>query len=328
MVTGIFLVLLLVGMATGGFFLLDWIVTGEMVEVPNLYLKSESEAIELLVKQGLMPKLPVQERSSSYVKPGLVITQHPSAGAPVKKHRVISMIVSMGREKVFVPDFTSRDVSDIYGDMRSAGLETGQQSRVYHSTYDAGMIISQEPTSGRRFMYGKRINLLISLGQRPKEYIMPNFLGMDLDDVNQNIQDKSFQIPEDGIQFERSTDISKWSKVLKQHPSAGSRVLENEPIKITVGSSGLEMAKLRLLEVNFPVPRNVFRENLQLVIWDDVSSLFSEPSTQYLDVKYWQKQIDIVIPVFGNALVTLIETSDISESPAHPLLYSQYFPVE
>ncbi len=327
-ITGMFLALLLVGMATGGFFLLDWIVTGEMVLVPNLYGKPESEAIELLVKQGLMPKLPVEERTSSYVKPGLVISQHPAPDAPVKKHRYISMVISKGREKVFVPDFTNRDVSDIYGDMRSAGLETGQQARVYHPTYDAGIIISQEPSSGRRFMYGKRINLLISLGPRPKEYIMPNFLNMDLDYVNQNLQNKSFDIPEDGIEFERSTDITKWSKVLKQHPAAGSRVLQNERIKITVGSSGLEMAELRLIEINFPVPKNVYRENLQLVIRDDISSLFDEPSVIPLNIEYWQKQIDMAIPVFGNALVTLSAISDISQFPSQPMLYSQYFPTQ
>ncbi|MGC9328301.1 MAG: PASTA domain-containing protein, partial [Candidatus Hinthialibacter sp.] len=246
----------------------------------------------------------------------------------VKKGREITLVISKGRKEAFVPDFTNRKLAEIRSDLRSAGLEIGQKAAVYHPTLPADVVIAQDPVSGRRTLDNMRIHLLISLGPYAKGYVMPNLVGLDLNSVRRFIEDAPFDLPEEGIQYVKINNASKWDQVISQTPSAGSRIQENDHISITIGTSGIKTASLRMLNVNFPVPADLYRNDLVLVVWDDISNQFQHPGIFPVETNLWEETITQTIPVIGDAVVSLSLRNDDPEIPVYLPFYTQYFPAK
>ncbi len=325
-VTGLFIVLLVVGMSVGGFYLLEYLVKGEMVTVPNLYGKDESEAIKILAEHGLFFKISDEAQVRTDIEPGLVINMRPSPGQEVKKGREITLILSKGQQEEFVPDFTRRTLSDIRSELRSAGLEIGLKAMVHHPTLPADTIIAQDPITGRRVLQNRNVNLLVSLGPRSQSYVMPNLIGMDLDAVRKRMKNEKFDLREDDIRYEQTPNVNQWSRVMNQSPPPGSRMLANDHIRLTVGFSGIEVANLRTINVTFPVPEGVLSDRLILVIWDDVANQFDHPSIIPVQISYGENRISETVSVIGDATISLCQQNEDPDNPVHLTLYSQFFP--
>ncbi|MFB3785635.1 MAG: PASTA domain-containing protein [bacterium] len=254
--TFLFMVILFTGMAVGGFYLLDYLVSGSEVEVPNLYGKTKTECLEILAQNELLLNLPVEEYPSQDTPSGIVIEQRPNPGARVKKHRSISLVVSIGPEQLYIPELTGRSEGEIFPEVRSAGLEIGLRASVYHPKYPKGTIISQEPLPGNRIVQGNKINILVSLGPMPASYVMPALIGMDLSAARKRLEESSFSISTDNIKYKRISNDSLWYRVLSQDPSPGARVTEKEDIALVVGASGDEQPDMRMTETTSPPGSN------------------------------------------------------------------------
>ena len=95
----IFFTLLGIGMAVGGYLLLDYTITGEEVEVPMLYNKTKTQAMEILnAHELLLDTENIIEKETNEFPPGVVISQKPFPGFPVKKGRKIQITVSVRGE--------------------------------------------------------------------------------------------------------------------------------------------------------------------------------------------------------------------------------------
>lgn len=323
---GLFMALLAGGMTLGGFYLLEYLVTGELVTVPHLYGKDKTEAIEILLQNGFVPSWTEDTQFRSDIEAGLVVQQRPGPGEEVKKGRLITLTISRGPEKVFVPDFANRKVTEIRSDLRSAGLEFGLTALVYHPTLPPDTIIAQDPLSGQRTLQNKKVNLLVSQGPRVSAYVMPNLVGMDLETVRETIKNEPFDLSDDGIRYEQTPDIAKWFRVIGQVPSPGTRMMENDNIRLTVGSSGLEVTNLRIITVTFPIPSALYRDSLTISVWDDITSQTGTPAFYPVQPQLWEQTITQKIPVVGDALVSLCLENEYPEFPLNTSFYSQYFP--
>ncbi|HOJ61046.1 MAG TPA: PASTA domain-containing protein [bacterium] len=250
----LFMSLLFTGMAVGGFYLLDYLVSGTEVEVPNLYGKTKTECLEILAQHELLLALPVEEYPSPDTPSGVVIEQRPNPGARVKKHRSISLVVSVGPEQLYIPELTGRSEADIYPELRSAGLEIGQRASVYHPAYAKGTIIAQDPLPGNRIVHGKKIHILVSLGPWPVSYVMPALTGMDLTTARKRVQETALSLSSENIKYQPVLNESQWNRVLDQNPPPGTKVLENEDISVVVGSRPPAPTPIPILEIPMEAP--------------------------------------------------------------------------
>jgi len=321
----IFMSLLAAGMGIGGFLLLNYMVKGEEVTVPNLYGMTKSEAILVLAEYELMLNPDIEEITNVNAAVGIVIEQRPRPDAKVKKGRKISLGISSGPEQIYIPDVTKQPEETVLSDLRSAGLNTGNRAAVYHPSIPEGVIIAQDPLPGERIIQGKKVDLLVSLGPRVHAFVMPNLIGMDMRTARNRAGQEKFILDNDHVTKQQTADQSKWNRILEQRPLPGAKVMEGERITLTAGSSGESIGTLWMIDVSFPVPAFVERSQLCLLVWDDTSIAFDQPIRIPLDLKFWQQEINRTIPVFGDALVTLSQTDDSSPNvlPLHH--HFQYF---
>ena len=255
-ITFLFMGILFTGMALGGFYLLDYLVSGSEVEVPSLYGKTKTECLEILAQKELLLNLPIEEYPSQDTPSGIVIEQRPNPGARVKKHRSISLVVSIGPEQLYIPELTGRGEADIFPELRGAGLEIGQRASVYHPKYPKGTIIAQDPLPGNRIIQGKKINILVSLGPMPASYVMPALIGMDLPAARKRLEDSSFSISSENIKYKRTSNDTQWHRVLSQDPSPGAKVTEKEDIALVVGAGGDEQSDTQMTDPLLPPESN------------------------------------------------------------------------
>ncbi|RJP26196.1 MAG: PASTA domain-containing protein [Candidatus Omnitrophota bacterium] len=320
------LILLAVGMASGGFFLMDYLVSSEEVEVPNLMLKTKEEAIVLLAECGLMLRTPIDEFPSQEVRAGLVIEQRPYPNTFVKKGRRISITVSTGAEQVMVPDLAAQQEQEVPSMLRASGLNLGSRARAYHSVFPENTVIAQDPLPGPRILDGNKVDILVSLGPWPIEYIMPDCTGMSISAVLEQFISSPIKITEDNIQYQKTTDRAKWNRILAQNPRPGEKTPNGSHVQLTVGSSGREISEARLIHIGFPVPAEVFLSDRPpvLMVWDDAAVVFDEVRIIPLQIDLFTTEIDKWLPVFGNALV-MLGIPEEGPYAVPKILHSQYF---
>ena len=198
----------------------------EMVKVPDVVGKSDSEAAKTLEDAGFDVKLPTSEFSD---KPeGTVLSQEPKAGAQVEKGASVSFVVSKGRELKSVPDVVDKPLGTATGLVKKAGFKLST-SEAYSDTIGKGRVISQSPAGGQPAYVGSTVSIVVSLGKETLP--VPDVINETEADATKKLKDAGFEVrveyttsPEDGI-------------VLTQDPIPGTEARRGATVTITVGQA-------------------------------------------------------------------------------------------
>ena len=134
----------------------------EEIEVPNLdgytFVRANSELTDLgfVVKKA--------EGYSNDVAVGYVISQTPAAGTSVPKGTNITVTVSVGKDKIWVPNLLGKTEDEATSEIKASGLKTGSISYVYNSEYEAGSVCYQSYSQGSYVEPGTSMDLKVSKG--------------------------------------------------------------------------------------------------------------------------------------------------------------------
>lgn len=322
------LVLLMAGMGLGGFFLLDYLIQGETVAVPRVVGMTKAKAIETLTEAELQVAVPIDEVIDEETPPDIVIEQWPYPNSSVKIGRRIQITVSQGPRLAMIPDAVGGNENDVGYDLRSAHLNINQRAAVFNSLHPEGEVLAQDPEPGARLVPEKAVSLLVSLGPKPPDYVMPNYVGMDIDDVLDPGSPKPFQLSKESVSYTQTNDPSQWGRVLEQRPNPGARVASGERVLLTVASSGQKVVEQQIVHIRFqtPPPTTLHPdERLALLIWDSRTTDPKSPTIVPVDIKNWETSIDMWAPVFGNARVVLSAIASSTEAVTYRELDEQKF---
>lgn len=311
-------VAVMAAMAGAGYYLLDYLVSGEEVVVPSVYGMTKAQAMEKLFESDLWLNPEIEEVYNQNVEPGVIIEQRPQPNEHVKKKRSVTVTISAGAREIDIPDVTGKYENDAVNTLRFAGLDIGQTASVFHDRIPEKGVIAQDPLPGRHRSFGNKVNLLISLGVLPQGYVMPNYLQQNIETVlKQFKQQNTIEIiPE--VKYIPTPDTSQWNTIIEQRPQPGTRFTTGEQVIFHVGSSGTTASDIQLIQISFTYPQTVKNLNaLTLLIWDESSHVRDQDSAEAnapmcipLDGFYPGLVIEKWIPVMGNAYVVLAEVDE------------------
>ncbi len=132
------------------------------VEVPSVTELTWEEANNSLLSLGfLVNKV---ENYSDTVEAGFVISQTPAQGNKAPKGSVITVTVSLGKDKVRVPNLMGLTEQDGIIEVTEAGLEIGSISYVYSEEVSKDLICYQSSSHGSYVEPGTTIDIKVSLG--------------------------------------------------------------------------------------------------------------------------------------------------------------------
>lgn len=229
-----FLLILAVFSAVAGFsafFTLSFFIKSEeSVIVPELTGKDAISALRLLSGLELNTRVSGFEYDE-HIPKDHVIHQAPEAGRTIKKGRDVSLVISWGAPTVTLPDLTGQSLPQALIIVEENGLAEGHRSFVYSANAPRDTVIAQHPLPGRTVKRTQRVDLLISLGVRPKAFQMPDLKGRFLDETMLVMGDHKLLLDAVTTVYDKSKPENT---IIRQEPPAGHYVEENRKVKLIV----------------------------------------------------------------------------------------------
>lgn len=141
---------------------------------------------------------PVAEAYDEKVPAGVVISQDPGAGTPLRHGSAIALTVSKGPQPIPVPKVVGMTQSDALAALRAAGLDpVVSADEVNDKTIPKGSVAAQDPAASAALTKGGKVTLTISKG--PKMVRVPSFVGRQVGAATDALKKLGFDVRVENI---------------------------------------------------------------------------------------------------------------------------------
>lgn len=137
------------------------------VDIPNVVGQSETDASAALTAKGF--QVTKTTSYSSSVAEGYVISQTPNGDTQGKEGDTITLEISLGSEKITVPDVSTSYKSEEQAKELLSQFNVSTATK--YSDTDAGIVIGQSLAPGTQADPGASITITVSLGPEPAQQI-------------------------------------------------------------------------------------------------------------------------------------------------------------
>ena len=226
------------------------------VDIPNVVGQSESDASAALAAKGF--NVSKTTSYSSSVAEGYVISQTPGGDTQGKEGDTITLEISLGSEKITVPDVVSTYKSEEQAKEILSQFNVSTTTK--YSDTDAGIVIGQSLAEGTQADPGASITITVSLGPEPAQQITTKTYKLNV----------SLQLPSD------TSNISGADIVLYDNQGNVLQTWYGKTVS-DFGSSGLLLTKTGILSENGKI----------VVTWLDLNG--NDLKDQTIDVQFQEE---------------------------------------
>lgn len=203
----------------------------KVVTMPSLLGMPQEEAVSRIADTGLTLSR-INLVKDARFREGTVIDQSPEALAQAKVGRDVILYVAATVEKTTMPDLKGIELKDVAFKLASERLPVGIEAHAFHPSIEANRIIATNPTQGSEVPRDTLVNLLVSRGPRPVDYVMPDVIGMSEQQVRQKFEKSPFALT---FNREKTADSAWRNKVMSQEPLPGKKLSAQAAVKLTIG---------------------------------------------------------------------------------------------
>ncbi len=203
----------------------DLTVTPDLVGVPVVEAKRMAEAAGVRIRVDA-------ERADPDVPVGSVAFQTPDAGTQIKRGRTVGLVVSSGADMRSLPMLAGLNARQAQLDAEHAGFAIEEVAGVHTSRVERGRVIGTDPGEGAVRPLGSGVRLLVSLGPRPVELIMPSLVGKTAEEARLVVE--ALGLVMRSVRYERGRRRGTREVVVAQDPVTGSHVVEGEGVTLRI----------------------------------------------------------------------------------------------
>lgn len=206
---------------------------GEEFPLPQVVGKSENEAQELLEKQGLSLQVAGREYSANRPE-GVILSQLPEAGMPVKSGRSIKVVVSAGVRVSEVPNVVGLPLQQAMSALQKSGFAVGE---IYYTRADSlppDAVVESIPTQGTPLPLNSKVSLAVSQAGEGGTIPMPQLIGMPLSRARTILEGLGLGISE--IAKVKDT-LYLPETVLDQTPTRNAPLMKGDMVRLTVSKT-------------------------------------------------------------------------------------------
>jgi serine/threonine-protein kinase len=203
---------------------------GQAVEVPGVIGMPVEKARQLLVEQGFRVVEDERRFDSTYPS-GYVVEQNPGPQRPVKEGRRIHLVVSLGERTVKVPRLIELDETQARLTLKNLQLRVGEIEGEFSYYYPENIVLDQSIPPGTEVEIGTAVDLTVSNGRIPSEFVVPFVEGKTLDRAKREIEKAGLTV---GEIIYRDSDEFLPETVLRQSIPAGTVVSQGDTLNLEV----------------------------------------------------------------------------------------------
>ncbi len=205
-------------------------VLEEEVDIPEIMGLTKEEAEDALEMVGLV--LEVTGTETSEQPENTVIKVIPEEGTTVKKGVTVSVVLSAGEEKLYVPDITGSTVESAEIILGNNGFILGTTTEEFSETVPAGEIIGQDPLVNTSMPKGSAVNVVVSKGPEIVLSIVPDMKGRTQREAQALLEAVGLTIGE--VKTVPTGDEAQGGRIVEQSLPAATEVKEGTKVNITL----------------------------------------------------------------------------------------------
>lgn len=161
-----------------------------------------------------------------------IVSQVPGAGDSTKAGQEVHVIVSLGAPSIAVPDLVGDSVRAAQVTAVQRGLALGDVAAVHWPGSAVDQVVAQDPPPSSLPVHSPDVNLLVSLGESPAEFVCPSFVGMPIGTARARLAGAGFTV---GALETASPDPATASgTIVGQSPPPGSKIAAGASFTFTV----------------------------------------------------------------------------------------------
>lgn len=211
----------------------------EAVVIEDLVGRDAGDAAVWLAAHGIRTEIDHFENNDTAVP--LSVTFHsPPAGEEVRPGHVVRLTISRGARNVPVPDVRSAYLSQASLILSRNGLAVSDVVEVADPA-PANTVLATSPGPNASVLGGTPVKLLVSKGPAKRVWITPEVTWSSWDRVNEMADAMGVMLQ---VGQRMRLEDEPENVVLEQFPAPGTRLVEGEPLRVTVnGDIGAEPAE-------------------------------------------------------------------------------------
>ncbi|MFH1689101.1 MAG: PASTA domain-containing protein [Candidatus Eisenbacteria bacterium] len=206
---------------------------GDLTVAPNMVGVPVVEAEKLAEAAGVRTRVDT-ERPDPGVPMGSVAFQTPQAGTQIKRGRTVGLVVSSGADMRMLPKLAGLNARQAQLDAEHAGFAIEEVVEIHTDNVERGRVVGTDPSEGAVRSLGTGVRMLVSLGPRPAELVMPSLVGKTAEEARLIVEGLGLVMR--SVKYERFRGRSSREVVVVQDPVAGSHVVEGEGVTLRIGS--------------------------------------------------------------------------------------------
>lgn len=216
-------------------------IHGREVTVPKLVGMTPLEAERSLVNSGLQVTVERQFYSPD-IPEGRIMSQLPTPGIKVRRGWSIRVALSLGTQRIAIPDVTNESERVAELNVRRRGLDIGSVAHVNLPDIPAEQVASQSPPAKASQMSVPKINLLVSLGPKTAAFVMPSFIGQPIGSATLALKDAGINVgpvtvaapSQPGVAEATPAQPGAASMVVSQSVDPGQKIVAGSTVNFSV----------------------------------------------------------------------------------------------
>jgi eukaryotic-like serine/threonine-protein kinase len=202
-------------------------IKGREVAMPDVIGKNAVQAQQMLRGMGL--GIRIEDHVYSPMPVDQVVRQRPPAGMRVKVDQYAHVVLSLGPQNATIPLLEQRSLRAARIELLRSGMQIGEISSVYYPGLSEDTVLRQDPAPGKTDVTSPHVNLLVSLGDRPAAYAMPELVGLTLGEAESRMSAAGLKL--DKLTFSPTSGATH-GVVLAQSIPRGGRVESGTPVDL------------------------------------------------------------------------------------------------
>lgn len=203
---------------------------GMAIEVPNV-VEMTYEGARTLLQQNDLEIVESAKKFDTQYRSGIVISQNPEAFSEVKKGRRIYVIVSKGEPMVEIPRLIGLSEQNAIFEINRLELKLRHLRYEHSDHFPNGVISDQSISIGEEIKLGDPIDLVVSLGRFPDEFIVPSLVGRSLKDADRVLKQAGLTLG--NVEYEQAENLLP-ETVISQSIEANTEVNQGEVIDLVI----------------------------------------------------------------------------------------------
>lgn len=214
--------------------------------VPNLVNQDLTTAETLMAEAKLIVQI-IDKQNSEYIPEGKVLTQSVSKGKIVSDNDIVEIVISAGREIVYMCNVVGLTRDEALDKLFELGLSADLQEE--YSSYASGVVMAQSVAAGGELFRGDHVTVTVSKGvdgylDVTQEVEIPDMTGLTMEAALKLAETYGLYVHNGGTR----AGTGKAGTVAVQSPEAGTMAKQGDTIELIIYA---EQTLIRMPDVQY-----------------------------------------------------------------------------